>query len=105
MDLKSALDLATASLTKAGIHHLSTSIYSVEPYSGSRPSEGDDKDAEIKKLRVENAQLRREVDTLKRKVAQTPRQACGFGGRGLSGGTHPSQMSLQEKVAVTCKDW
>ena len=105
MDLKSALDLATASLTKAGIHHLSTSIYSVEPYSGSRPSEGDDKDAEIKKLRVENAQLRREVDTLKRKVAQTPRKAGGYGGRGLSGGTHPSQMSLQEKVAVTCKDW
>ena len=105
MDLKSALDLATASLTKAGIHHLSTSIYSVEPYSGSRPSEGDDKDAEIKRLRVENAQLRREVDTLKRNVAQTPRQAGGYGGRGLSGGTHPSQMSLQEKVAVTCKDW
>ena len=75
MDLKSALDLATASLTKAGIHHLSTSIY------------------------------RRETDTLKRKLQQPSRQTGGYGGRSVSGGTHPSQMSLQEKVAATCKDW
>lgn len=53
MDLKAALDLATASLTKAGIHHLSVSIYSVEPYSGSKLNEVEEKDHEVKKLRVE----------------------------------------------------
>ena len=53
MDLKAALDLATASLTKAGIHHLSANIYAVEPYSGSKGAEMEEKDQEVKKLRVE----------------------------------------------------
>ena len=53
MDLKAALDLATASLTKAGIHHLSANIYAVEPYSGSKGAEMEEKDQEVKKLREE----------------------------------------------------
>ena len=53
MDLKAALDLATASLTKAGIHHLSANILAVEPYSGSKTTELEEKDQEVKRLRVE----------------------------------------------------
>ena len=53
MDLKAAMDLATASLTKAGIHHLSANILAVEPYSGAKMTEVEEKDQEIKKLRVE----------------------------------------------------
>ena len=109
MDLKTALDLATATLTKAGIHHLSSSIYSVEPYSGSKPTEMEDKDAEIKKLRIENAKLRRENENLQRKMQQPARQG-GYGGPNsygskASGSSHPSQMSVQEKLGITCKDW
>ena len=53
MDLKTAMEIATASLTKAGIHHLSGNILAVEPYSGSKMSEMEEKDQEVKKLRVE----------------------------------------------------
>ena len=105
MDLKMAIDLATATLTKAGIHHLSSSIYSVEPYSGSKSSEMDEKDAEVKKLRIENAKLRREVENLQRKVQQSSRVGgSGYGGKSSSV-SHPSQMSVQEKLSITCKDW
>ena len=53
MDIKAAMDLATASLTKAGIHHLSANILAVEPYSGSKMSELEEKENELKKLRSE----------------------------------------------------
>lgn len=53
MDLKAAMDIANASLTKAGIHHMSSNILAVEPYSGSKLTELEEKDQELKKLRSE----------------------------------------------------
>ena len=53
MDIKAAMDIASASLTKAGIHHMSSNILAVEPYSGSKLTELEEKDQELKKLRIE----------------------------------------------------
>ena len=61
---RNALDVANASLTKGGIHPMSANIYAVEPYSGSKQMEMDEKDQEVRKLRsevricVNNGQLR-----------------------------------------------
>ena len=46
---------------------------------------------------------------LRRKAGQVQPRVGGYGG-GQGGGrgagtTHPSQMSVQEKLAATCKDW
>ena len=53
LDIKSAMDVANASLIKAGIHPMNTNILGVEPYSGSRQSDMEEKDQEVKKLRIE----------------------------------------------------
>jgi hypothetical protein len=53
MDIKAAMDIAAASLTKAGIHYMSSNILAVEPYSGSKLTELEEKDQELKKLRIE----------------------------------------------------
>ena len=60
------------------------------------------------------------MDSLKRKLGQTPPKHGGYGGgqgggygggqgggggRSAGGATHPSLMTVQEKMAGTCKDW
>jgi hypothetical protein len=52
------------------------------------------------------------VDSLKHKLGQTPPKhgdygggQGGGGGRSAGGATHPSLMTVQEKMAGTCKDW
>ena len=58
----------------------------------------------------------RENDNLKRMRGQQPQRGIGYGGgqygAGAGGGNgqgsktgHPFQLSIQDKVAITCKDW
>ena len=50
---------------------------------------------------------------MRRKLGQQPPRGNGYGGQsgGYGGGNgggkagHPSQMTIQDKIASTCKDW
>ena len=55
---------------------------------------------------------------MKRKLGQQPPRGTGYGGQGGGygggqgggngggkAGGHPSQMTIQDKIASTCKDW
>ena len=55
---------------------------------------------------------------MKRRIGQQPPRGNGYGNQGvgygggngggtggIKAGSHPSQMSIQDKIATTCKDW